>query len=245
LLYGFIFPSIPIITTAVGGTMNKNDFLESVKILKGNAEKRNFDQSVDFVINLQDLDLKKPDHQVDFFVTLHNDVGRKKKICALVGPEMFDDAKVSCDRAINQTEFDTFQANKRSIKKLAKEYDFFIAQANIMAKVASVFGRILGPKNKMPNPKAGCVIPPKTNIKPLYDKLQKTVRLIAKKSPIVHLCIGKQSQSDEILADNMFLVFDQLVHHLPKEQHNIKSIYAKFTMGQPIKIYPKDSSGGK
>lgn len=221
--------------------MDKDYFLETVKLLRNNSGKRNFNQSVDLIINLQDLDFKKPEHQVDFFVSLHNDIGRKRKICSLVGPELFEEAKSVFDLTINQHEFDNYSNNKRMLKKIANDYDFFVAQANIMGKIAQVFGRTLGPKNKMPNPKAGCVVPPKSNLKPLYEKLQKTIRIMAKKSPIVHLCIGKENQSDEILTDNIFIIYDQLVHHLPKEQHNIKSIYLKFTMGKPVKVYPKES----
>jgi large subunit ribosomal protein L1 len=221
--------------------MNKNDFLESVKLLRQNSEKRKFSQSVDFIVNLQDLDFKKPDQQVDFFVSLPHDIGRKRNVCALVGPELFDEAKTVFERSVNQPEFDGFMNNKKMLKKLANQYDFFVAQANIMAKIASIFGRTLGPRNKMPNPKAGCVVPPKTNLKQLYDRLQKTIRVLAKKNPIVHLCIGKENQPDDVLADNMFVIYDQLVHHLPKEQHNIRSIYIKFTMGKPVKVYPKDN----
>ncbi|MEM4260050.1 MAG: 50S ribosomal protein L1 [Candidatus Woesearchaeota archaeon] len=220
--------------------MDKKDFLESVKTLRTSSHKRNFNQSVDFIINLQDLDFKKPEHQIDFFVTLQNDIGRKRKICALVGPELSEDAKKIFDKTINQEEFDNYLNNNKDLKKISSEYDYFVAQANIMAKIAQVFGRTLGPRNKMPNPKAGCVVPPKSNLKPLYEKLQKTIRVMAKKSPIIHLCIGKENQSDEILVDNMFIIYDQLVHHLPKEQHNIRSIYVKFTMGKAIKIYPKE-----
>ena len=84
------------------------------------------------------------------------------KICALIGNESKDGAKAA-DRIILSSNFDKFK-EKRDIKKLAREYDYFVAQADMMPKIAQIFGRYFGPINRMPSPKAGCVIPPRTNI---------------------------------------------------------------------------------
>jgi len=193
-------------------------------------------QMVDVVINLQDLDFKKPEHQIDFYITLPHNVGKKKSIAALVDVDMYEDAKTVCDRAIPLHQFEEFAKDKKKAKKLAKQFDFFIAQSTIMTKIAANFGRVLGPKNKMPNPKAGCVVLPKTNLKPLYDKLQKTVRILARTRPLVQISIGREDMTDEQLADNLYLVYDQLIHHLPKERNNLKNLFIKTTMGPAKKV---------
>ncbi len=216
--------------------MDKNTILKSLQELRKDPKKRNFSQSVDLIINLQDLDFKKPSDQLDFFITLHHPLGKKVSVCGLVGPELEEESKKVCDFTVPQLKFDDYSGNKKLLKKLANDYDYFIAQANIMPKIAQVFGRFLGPKNKMPNPKAGAVVPPKANLQPLYEKLQKTLRVVARKNPILHLLVGKESLKDEELADNIFTVYDQLIHHLPKERNNIKSVYLKFTMSKPVKV---------
>ncbi len=216
--------------------MNKKDALEFVKELRKNSEKKKFTQSVDVVINLQDLDFKKPDHQIDFFVILPHSIGKKKKIAAFVDADMVDEAKNTCDIAISAYQFEEYAKDKKKIKKLAKTYDYFIAQSNIMTKIAATFGRVLGPKNKMPNPKAGCVFMPKSNLKPLYDKLQKTIRILARSKPLIQVMIAKEDMADEQIADNLVLLYDQLIHHLPKERNNLKNIYLKTTMGKAIKL---------
>ena len=81
--------------------------------------------------------------------------------------------KKSLDAAFETHDFDQFKDNASKIKKLAGEYDFFVAQANIMPQVATVFGKVLGPRGKMPNPKAGCVVPPKSQLGPLKERLGK------------------------------------------------------------------------
>ena len=216
--------------------MDKKDALEVVKNLRKNSEKKKFVQMVDLVINLQDLDFKKPDHQLDFYVTLPFSAGKKKRIAALVDADMFDDAKAVCDSVVPLYQFDEFSKDKKKIKKLAKQHDFFIAQSTIMAKIAATFGRVLGPKNKMPNPKAGCVVMPKSNLKPLYDKLQKTLRVLARQKPLLQLTIGKEDMPDDQIAENLYTVYDQLIHHLPKERNNVKNIFIKTTMGKPVKV---------
>jgi len=216
--------------------MDKKNALDVVHELRKNIVQKKFVQMVDLVINLQELDFKKPDHQLDFYVTLPYSTGKKKMIAALVDVDMFDDAKAACDTVIPLYQFEEYGKDKKRIKKLAKANDFFIAQATIMPKIAATFGRVLGPKNKMPNPKAGCVVAPKSNLKPLYEKLQKTIRILARQKPLLQLTIGREDMSDDQLAENLYNVYDQLIHHLPKERNNIKNVYIKTTMGKPVKV---------
>jgi len=216
--------------------MNKNEALEVIKNLRKDHKAKKFVQMVDIVVNLQDLDFKKPDNQIDFYITLPHNIGKKKNIAALVDVDLFDEAKAVCDTVIPLYQFEEYAKDKKRIKKLAKQNDFFIAQSTIMTKIAATFGRVLGPKNKMPNPKAGCVVLPRTNLKPLYDKLQKTIRILARNKPIVQLTIGKEDMTDEQLADNLLIIYDQLIHHLPKEKNNLKNIFIKTTMGPAMKV---------
>jgi large subunit ribosomal protein L1 len=216
--------------------MDKKTVLEAIRKLRETQKKRNFSQSLDLIVNLRDLDLKKPEEQVDIFAVLHHPTGKKKKICALVGPELMDEAKANCDKAIMVDDFDTYAKDKKLTKNLARQYDFFIAQANIMPKVAAAFGKILGSRGRMPNPKAGCVVPPRTALKPLHDKLQNTVRISAKISPMIQVFAGKESLKDEELAENIIDMLTQLEAKLPKGKNNIRNAFVKFTMSKAEKI---------
>jgi large subunit ribosomal protein L1 len=215
--------------------MNRQEALTNIQELRKHKTPRKFTQMIDVVVNLQDLNFKNPAHNVDFFLTYPHDFGRKRMVCALVGPELEEQAKQVCDLVVVQRDFDKYQKNKKLAKKLARDYDFFIAQANIMTAIAATFGRVFGPKGKMPNPKAGAVVPANANLKPVYDRLQKTVRVQAKGKPTLYAMIGLESQTDENLAENLFNFYDQLIHHLPAERRNIKAILIKYTMGKPIK----------
>jgi large subunit ribosomal protein L1 len=215
--------------------MDKESILKAIKQARQDSKKRKFSQSIDLIITAKDIDLKKTENQKDIFVAMNFAPPKKLKICALVGAEGVDAAR-DCDKMISQDSFPEYERDEKKVKKLAVEYDFFIAQANIMPAVAKVCGRVLGRRGKMPNPKAGCVVPPKTNLKPLVERLQKSVELKMKTAPMVQCRVGTEDMKDEEIAENILTVFNTLLHALPNERNNIKSVMLKTTMGKPEKI---------
>jgi large subunit ribosomal protein L1 len=91
----------------------------------------------------------------------------------------------------------------------------------------------------MPNPKSGCVVPPNANLKPLYEKLQRTIRVLTKNSPLAQCGVGTEDMGLNDVAENALAVYNTIVHALPNEKHNIKDVYVKLTMGKPIKVGEK------
>ncbi len=215
--------------------MEKADIQKALAELKEKTPKRKFPQSIELIFNLKGIDLKKTENQQEFFIILPHPRGKKISVCALVGPELKDTAKV-CDKVIITDEFTQYAENKKEAKKIAKTYDFFIAQGEIMAKVAAAFGKALGPRGKMPNPKADCIITPKTAVKPLYEKLQKTAKVSLKKAAIVQSMIGTEQTEDELLLENIQSFYNQIVHAMPQEKDNIRSVFLKMTMGPVVKV---------
>lgn len=213
--------------------MNDQELKTVLEGLQKDSE-RKFKQSFDLIIALKELNLKNPDEQVEFFTQVHKTLGRKRKVCALVGPEMEADAKEVFDTVIPISQWE--KMGKKEMKKAAATHEFFIGQANIMPKIAQYWGRILGPRGKMPNPKAGCIVPPKAPLQPLYEKLQRTLKVSAKKSPNIQVLIGTQEMELADVIDNIKTVYDQTIHHLPREQNNIKHAFVKLTMSAPVKI---------
>jgi len=214
--------------------MNKDQIKKALTELRANPKKRNFDQSIDFIANLKDINIKKTEENVDVFVTLPHSPNKKIKICALVGKDLKQKANIF-DNVVTDDEFDLFK-DKNKVRKLSKTYDLFLAQANIMGKVATIFGKILGPKGKMPNPKAGHVITPEMDFEKIKNKINSTIKLKTKNEPIVKASIGKESMSDDNIIDNFMTAYNALIHALPKDENNIKIIYLKTTMGKPVKI---------
>jgi len=217
--------------------MEKQQVLEALAKAK-EGQKRNFKQTVDLIINFKDLDLKKPENHLELYMPLSNK-GKNVKLCAFVGPELRENAKANMDTVIDADAFERYAKDKKAVKKLAAEHDYFIAQSNIMVKVASAFGRFLGPRGKMPNPKAGCVVPPNANLAPLAERLRKTLKISVKKDPIFQTYLGKEDTDENTIAENVLAIYKNVISHLPNEEQNIKSIYLKTTMGKAVRIGEK------
>lgn len=214
--------------------MDQKQALTALKKLKEASSKRNFKQGIDLIITFKDIDMKKTDNQLTLFANVPNPP-KEFKICALVGPEMKEEAKPA-DRVVLLDEFERFKNDKKAVKKLANEYDFFVAQANLMAQVAAAFGRVLGPKGKMPNPKAGGVVLPKTNLKPIVEKLKKTIKLVSRNTLMVQCSIGKEDMDENKVVENAVTIYNQVLHAMPQEKNNIKEVMLKLTMSKPVKV---------
>src|SRR3989344_7185156 len=138
--------------------MEKSQILKALKELREKSPKRKFSQSIDVLINLKNLDLKKPEHKLDLYLQLPRQVEKKKKICIFVDSQLALKAEKVCDTVIQKQDFEKWK-DKKLQRELANNHDYFMSQVEVMAQVASVFGKILGSRGKMPNPKAGCVVP--------------------------------------------------------------------------------------
>ncbi len=212
--------------------MDKEQVKKALEELKKQPQ-RKFSQSYDLIINLKNIEIKQ--NPIDLSVNLHFSNGKKIKVAAFVGQELAEQASKFCDLAIKETDFAKYK-DKKVVKKLAEDYDYFIAQAPLMAKVAAVFGKVLGMKGKMPNPKLGCVVPPNANLEVLVKKLGQTVRLVAKKGTNLQCMVGKENQPEKEVIDNILTVYQTVLKHLPNEVQNIKNVVLKLTMSKTVKI---------
>src|SRR3989338_8888931 len=221
--------------------MDKNLIAATLKKVRDNSPKKNFKQSLDLIMNLKGLDLKKPEHQVNIFVTLQYGTGKDVSVCALVDSDLASKAREACNETITADKFERFKS-KAEAKKLANKHDFFIAQSSIMPKVATVFGRYLGPKGKMPNPKIGSVLTPASNIKQLCDQLKRTVLLVTKNEPTVKCRIGNEDTKNEEAIDNIMTIYNNVMQKLPNDKQNIKSVMLKLTMGPSFAIGSEEAT---
>lgn len=223
--------------------MDKKHFLETLHFVREHSKKRKFTQSVDIIINLRGLNLKKPEEMINTFATLPYSKGKESKIAALVGNELVTKAKEACDIVIHKDEFYDYGTNPKKTKKMAKCIDFFIAQANLMPDVAKAFGKTLGPLGKMPNPKAGAVVAPIVpSLKPIVEKLKNTVKLQTKNELVVKCLIGSEAMKDDELAENAIAVYNHIFHLLHEDKSKITSILLKLTMGRSFVVTKKYTS---
>ncbi len=189
-------------------------------------KERKFDQTVDLIVNLQKFDIKK--NQLNLFVSVPYKI-KNKKIAGFLEVQ---------NKNIDTITPDQFKKynDKKELKKITKEYDFFIAQPSVMPKVATTFGRFLGPVGKMPSPQLGIILnADDKTINELKEKINSSIKIRTKETS-VKVPIGKQSMKDEDIIENILTFYNALLKNLPKGKDNIKNIEIKFTMTKPKKI---------
>jgi large subunit ribosomal protein L1 len=203
----------------------KEDLKKALNELRKEKE-RKFDQTVDLIINLQKYDIKK--NPLNLFISVPHKI-KEKKICG------FLEIKNKNIETITKDSFKKY-SDKKELKKLVKKFDFFIAEASLMPKVATTFGRILGPVGKMPSPQLGILanVNEKT-INELKVKINNSIKIRTKEASI-KLAIGKQNMKDEEIIENIITVYNAILKALSREKDNIKNIEVKFTMTKPQKI---------
>ncbi len=189
-------------------------------------EKRKFSQSIDLIINLKGIDVKRT--SINLVVSLPHKI-KDKKVCA------FLEAKSTVVKTVTKPEFDTYK-DKKALKNLVSDYDFFIANAKLMPAVAAAFGKALGPSGKMPSPQLGVVTDESpAAIQALLAKIDKSMKIRAKE-PSIKLSIGNESMSDEHLEANAVAIYDGLIATLPTKKENIKNMMVKYTMSKPLAV---------
>lgn len=189
-------------------------------------EKRKFAQGVDLIVNLKGVDMKRDN--IATVITLPNKF-KDKKVCGFLN----NPSKVV--KTITKLDFPKYK-EKKDLKKLIKEYDAFIASAQLMPSVATVFGKVLGPAGKMPSPQLGVVMQETdAAITELVGKISKSIRVKAKE-PSIKIVVAKDDMSDEKIMENIKASYMAIVDALPTKRENVKNVMIKLTMSKPIKV---------
>jgi large subunit ribosomal protein L1 len=199
---------------------------EALAELRKEENKRKFDQSVDLIINLKGIDPRKD--SVTVIVNIPHKI-KDKRVCGFLSGES------PLVKSITPPEFTKYK-EKNALKKLVKDFDFFIAIPKLMPSVATTFGKILGPAGKMPSPQLGMI--PQENeeeIKKVLDKIAKSAKIRIKEAS-VKISLGKESMKDEEVGDNVKAVYSAVLNSLPAKKDNIKSVMIKLTMSKPLKV---------
>ena len=210
----------------------KQEIVEAVKKAKEDSKPRNFTQSIDVVITIKDLDVKKPENRIDEEVFLPNGRGKDVKVAFIAEGELALQAKnAGADMVITKEDLEKLGKNRKEAKKIANNHDFFVAQADFMPLVGRFLGPVLGPRKKMPKP-----VPATAKAEPIMEKLKSTAKVRIKDQPVIQALVGAQDMDDELIAENIEAVLDILDRKLEKGISQIKAMYIKTTMGPVARV---------
>ena len=212
--------------------LDKKNLLEAIKEVRGKSEKKNFIQTIDLVINLQDIDLKKPEGKIQELIELPYMSGKGNRICVIASGEMALKAKkAGADLVLERSELEALSGDKKKQKQMAASYDLFISEAPLMPVVGRVLGSTLGPKGKMPTP-----LPSNANIADQIERQRKVVFIRLRGQPVLQSAVGTEDMTDDQIAENIQTILRRIEGKLKRGAKNIRSIRLKTTMGQPVRI---------
>lgn len=193
-----------------------------------------FDASVDIDVRLG-IDPKKSDQMVRGIVALPHGTGKDKKVLVLCTPDKEQEAKDAGAEYVGLDEY---------IQKIEQgwlDVDVIITMPTVMAKVGKL-GKVLGPRNLMPNPKAGTVTLEVG--KAVKEVKQGKIDFKVDKQGIIHTSVGKVSFTPEKIFDNANEVIQTIAKLKPASAKGtyIRSISISSTMSPGI-IIDKNSIG--
>src|SRR5690606_25629235 len=200
---------------------------DAVKLIKSAASAK-FDETVEIAMNLG-VDPRHADQMVRGVVQLPNGTGKTVRVAVFARGAKADEAKkAGADIVGAEDLMETIQSGKI-------EFDRCIATPDMMPLVGRL-GKILGPRNLMPNPKVGTVT---MDVKSAVEAAKgREVQFKAEKAGVVHAAVSKASFDAEKLAENNRAFVDAVHRAMPS---GAKGTYVKTgsissTMGPGVSL---------
>lgn len=213
--------------------LDKKTIVDAVKQAKSKSGGKKFDQTVDLILNITEIDMKAPEGKITEVVELPH-VGKPNKILVVGSGELAMKARrANADRVLERADLDALAGKKKDLRKIANDYDVFVSEAPLMPLVGRTLGPVLGPRGKMPVP-----VPPNADITAILEKHRKTIVVRMRNQPIIQISVGAESMSEDELWDNIQAVLRVLEGKLKRGLKNVKLAYIKTSMGTPVKIKP-------
>ena len=203
--------------------------LEEAMNIFQSVKSNNFDESVDIALRLG-IDSGKSDQNVRGAITLPHSLGKTVIVAVFADGDQAKDAK---DAGADLVGFEDLIEQVKKDKDLVA--DIVVATPDCMKKMGQL-GRILGPKNLMPNPKEGTVT---KNIGEAVSKAKKgQIRYKNDKAGIIHTIVGKLDFDTQKLADNVASLISDLNKYKPATAKGkyMKNITISSTMGPGIRV---------
>ncbi|SDM02129.1 50S ribosomal protein L1 [Aliiruegeria lutimaris] len=200
---------------------------EAVALVKGNANAK-FDETIEIALNLG-VDTRHADQMVRGTVVLPNGTGKTMRVAVFARGDKADEAKAAGADIVGAEDL------METIQGGTIEFDRCIATPDMMPIVGRL-GKILGPRNLMPNPKVGTVTPDVTTA--VQAAKGGEVQFRAEKGGVVHAGVGKASFDEAKLVENIRSFCDAVAKAKPSGAKGsyMQKISLSSTMGPGVTI---------
>ncbi len=211
---------------AVTGKMNLA-LEEAITLIKSNATAK-FDETIEVAMNLG-VDPRHADQMVRGVVTLPNGTGKTVRVAVFARGPKADEAKVAGADIVGAEDL------MQEIQSGKIDFDRCIATPDMMPLVGRL-GKILGPRNLMPNPKVGTVTMDVAQA--VNNAKGGEVQFKVEKAGVIHAGVGKASFSAEALAENVRAFVDAVSKAKPSGAKGayLKKVSVSSTMGPGVSV---------
>jgi large subunit ribosomal protein L1 len=203
--------------------------LEAIRLIKG-AEGTKFDETVETHVNLG-LNVRHAEQQLRGTLMLPHGTGREMRVAVFAEGEKAKDAEEAGADVVGSADL------AAKIEGGFDDFDIAIATPDLMGAVGRL-GRILGPRGKMPNPKAGTVT---FDVgKAVREAKAGKLEYRTDRGANVHVPIGKKSFDEKLLLENYAAVVEEIVRAKPAAAKGryINSITVATSMGPGVRVDP-------
>lgn len=209
---------------------------DAVALIKDNA-KAKFDETIEIAMQLG-VDPRHADQMVRGTVSLPNGTGKTVRVAVFARGEKADEAKAAGADIVGAEDLmETVQGGKI-------DFDRCIATPDMMGVVGRL-GKVLGPRNLMPNPRVGTVT---MDVKAAVEAAKGgEVQFKAEKAGVVHAGIGKASFSAKQLEENMLAFVEAVSKARPAGAKGtyMKKIAVSSTMGPGVSVDVASATGNE
>lgn len=187
-----------------------------------------FDSSVDLDVKLG-VDPRQANQMVRGTTSLPHGIGKEVRVLALVTPDKEQEAKDAGADYVGLDEYIT------KIESGWLDIDVIITMPAVMGKIGRL-GRVLGPRNLMPNPKSGTVT--MDIAKAVVEIKAGKIDFKVDKTGIIHAAIGKVSFDADKIADNANELIQTIIKLKPTTAKGtyIKSVFMSSTMSPSLQL---------
>jgi large subunit ribosomal protein L1 len=207
---------------------------DAVALVKANASAK-FDESVEIAMNLG-VDPRHADQMVRGTVNLPNGTGKSVRVAVFARGPKADEAKAAGADIVGAEDL------METVQGGTIEFDRCIATPDMMPIVGRL-GKVLGPRNLMPNPKVGTVT---MDVKEAVEAAKGgQVQFKAEKAGVVHAGIGKASFDAAKLAENLRAFVDAVNKAKPSGAKGtyMQKVSISSTMGPGVSVDVSSATG--
>lgn len=194
------------------------------------SKKRKFVESIEILVSLRDINLKDPSQRFNLETRVPHPLKKKINLALFASGDLAVKAKaIDAFTVIEKGQIEQISKETKRAKKLANENDFFLSDRQFMPLVGRYFGKILGPRGKMPKP-----VQPNADVESLKQEYARTIRLRLRENPCINARVATLDNTDNEIIENIQSAISSINGKLPRGSQQIRKVYIKSTMSPSI-----------